>query len=90
MKSKRIAGLRIFKERDRWEKIIIFVYVDYIPVARFNQDDINERKLAAIELVERGHCNQTIAGKTRRKTDPNNSSEIYLRTSPCGSGQPRA
>ena len=63
MKSERIAGLRIFKERDRWGKIIILVYVDYIPVARFNQDDINERKLAAIELVERGHCNQTIAGK---------------------------
>jgi len=62
MKSKRIAGLRIFKERDRWGKIIISVYVDYIPVARFDQDDINERKIAVIELVERGHCNQTIAG----------------------------
>ena len=32
-------------------------------MARFEQDNINERKLAAIELVERGHCNQTVAGK---------------------------
>lgn len=63
MKSKRIAGLRIFTERERDEKIIKTVYFDYIPVARFDQDDINERKLAAIELVERGHCTQSIAGK---------------------------
>ena len=61
--SKRIGQLRIFTERNRFGRIITSVYVDYIPVARFEQDNINERKLAAIELVERGHCNQTVAGK---------------------------
>jgi len=63
MKSKRIGGLRIFTERDRRGKIITTVYLDYIPVARFDQDDINERKLAVVELDDRGHCNQTMAGK---------------------------
>ena len=39
------------------------MFLDYVPVARFYQDDINERKLAAIELVERCYCSQRIAGK---------------------------
>lgn len=60
--SRKIGRLRIFKERNGQGRIIIFVYFDYIPVARFDQDDINERKIAVIELVEQGHCNQTIAG----------------------------
>jgi len=63
MESKKIGRLQILKERDRYGRIILNVYFNYIPVARFDQDDINERKLAVIELVERGHCNQTIAGK---------------------------
>jgi len=63
MKSKKLGRLRIFKERDRYGRIIKIVYFDYIPVARFDQDNTNERKLAIIELVERGHCNQAIAGK---------------------------
>jgi len=62
MESRKIGRLRIFKERDGQGRIIISVYFDYIPVARFDQDDINERKIAVIELVEQGHCNQTIAG----------------------------
>ena len=63
MRSERIGGLRIFIERDNRGRVIKSVYLDYIAVARFNQDDVNERKLAAIELVERGHCTQNIAGK---------------------------
>lgn len=63
MKLKKLGRLRIFKERDRYGRIIKIVYFDYIPVARFDQDNTNERKLAIIELVERGHCNQAIAGK---------------------------
>ncbi len=63
MKSKKLGRLRIFKERDRYGRMIKIVYFDYIPVAGFDQDNTNERKLAVIELVERGHCNQAIAGK---------------------------
>jgi predicted transcriptional regulator with HTH domain/transposase len=63
MKSERIGRFRIFAEQDRHERVVKTVYLDYIPVARFYQDDINERKLAAIELVERCHCSQRIAGK---------------------------
>ncbi len=62
MKSGRIGRFRVFEERDRHQRIIKTVFLDYIPVARFYQDDINERKLAAIELVERCHCSQRIAG----------------------------
>jgi len=35
--------------------LIKTVFFNYAPVARFNT---NERKVAAIELVERGLCNQ--------------------------------
>jgi len=36
--------------------------VDYVPVAYFNIGNINERKMAVIDLVEQGHCNQKEAG----------------------------
>jgi transposase/predicted transcriptional regulator with HTH domain len=63
MKSERIGRLRIISERDRYDRIIKHVFMDYIEVARFYQDEINERRLAAVELVERGICNQKIAGR---------------------------
>jgi transposase len=43
--------------------IIVFVYYDYIPVAKFNVDNLFERRFAAVELVERGICNQTTAAE---------------------------
>ncbi|MEA1867203.1 MAG: helix-turn-helix domain-containing protein, partial [Thermodesulfobacteriota bacterium] len=43
--------------------LIKAVFFNYAPVARFNTDDINERRVAAIELVERGLCNQKQAGR---------------------------
>ncbi len=63
MKSGRIGRFRVFEEHDSHQRLIKTVFLDYIPVARFYQDDINERKLAAIGLVERCHCPQKIAGK---------------------------
>jgi transposase len=63
LKSEKIGPFRIFTERDERGRVIKTVYLDFVPVVRFEQDNINERKLAAIELVERCRCSQTVAGK---------------------------
>ncbi len=47
----------IIKQKDRNNQLIVSVFYDYIPVARFNHDKSDERKLAAVELVERQICN---------------------------------
>jgi hypothetical protein len=62
-KSKRVGQFRIFTEPDERGRVIITVYLDFVPVVRFDRDNINERKLAAVELVERCRCSNTIAGK---------------------------
>lgn len=61
--SERIGNLRIFTEKANRDQVFKHVYVDYVPVVRFNQEDLNERRLAAVQLVERGHCNQKTAAK---------------------------
>ncbi len=43
-------------------KDIHTVFRKYIPVARFDSGSVNERKLAAIDLVEKGLCTQKVAG----------------------------
>ena len=48
---------------DSCEQTIKTVFIDNIPVVHFNINNANERKLAVIELVEQGLCNQKIAGK---------------------------
>jgi len=53
----------LIKQIDRRNQLTVSVYYDYIPVARFNQDDLAERKLAAVELVERQICNLTTAAQ---------------------------
>jgi len=63
MISERIDKFLVFPEQNRRGQVIKTVFFEYIPVARFNEDNSNERKLAAIELVERKLCNQNIAGK---------------------------
>lgn len=63
MKSEKIGPFRIFTERDERGRLIKTVYLDFVPVVRFDLDNINERKLAAIELVERCRCTQKLAGK---------------------------
>ncbi|PXF59422.1 MAG: hypothetical protein C4B59_11450 [Candidatus Methanogaster sp.] len=63
IKSERVGNLVIFQENDLKGNLIKAVFFNYAPVARFNTDDINERRVAAIELVERGLCNQKQAGR---------------------------
>lgn len=53
----------IIKQTDRNNQLIVSVFYDYIPVARFNHDKSDERKLAAVELVERQICNITTAAQ---------------------------
>jgi transposase len=53
----------IIKQKDRNNQLIVSVFYDYIPVARFNHDKSDERKLAAVELVERQISNITTAAK---------------------------
>ncbi|MBN2010708.1 hypothetical protein JW960_15285 [candidate division KSB1 bacterium] len=37
------------------------VFFKYIPVAKFNAHSLAERRIAAVELVEQGICNQATA-----------------------------
>lgn len=53
IKTGKYRGFHIIKERDKQERTIIHtVFWKYIPVARFDSGSVNERKLAAIDLVE--------------------------------------
>jgi len=61
--SERIGEFLIFREQDRRKNTIKTVFLNYIPVARFDIDKVNERKLAAIELVERRLADQKTAGE---------------------------
>lgn len=61
-KSERIGGLLTVSETDRRGRTYRNVFVNYGPVVRFAVDDLAERKLAAIQLIELGHCNQKNAG----------------------------
>jgi hypothetical protein len=61
--SERIGGLlTVLEAADRRGRVYRSVFVNYGPVVRFCVDDLTERKLAAIQLVELGHCNQKSAG----------------------------
>jgi len=53
----------IIKQKDSNNQLIVSVFYDYIPVARFNHDKSEERKLAAVELVERQICSITTAAQ---------------------------
>jgi hypothetical protein len=53
----------IIKQKDSNKQLIVSVFYDYIPVARFNHDKSEERKLAAVELVERQICNKITAAQ---------------------------
>ena len=63
IKTEKIDQFYIVQENDKRNRIIKTVFLNYIPVVRFCVDDINKRKLAAIELVERQLCNQILAGE---------------------------
>jgi len=62
IKSERVGKLIILQEHDLKADLIKTVFYKYVPVARFKTNDVNERKIAAIELVERGFCHQKHAG----------------------------
>ncbi|MDW7681142.1 MAG: hypothetical protein SCK70_11295, partial [bacterium] len=53
----------LIKEQATTNQVIVTVCYDYIPVAKFNENDLSERKLAAVELVERKICNKQIAAQ---------------------------
>lgn len=61
-RSERKGGLLTVVEPDRRGRLYRSVFVNYGPVVRFCVDDLAERKLAAIHLVELGHCTQKDAG----------------------------
>lgn len=62
MKTGKFKGFLIVCERDERGQTVHIVFLKYIPVVRFNPDNVNERKLAAIDLVERALCTQKTAG----------------------------
>lgn len=62
-KSERIGKFLTICSPNSCKRTIKTVFIENIPVVHFEIDNTNERKLAAIELVERGLCNQKIAGR---------------------------
>ena len=63
MRTQRIARFLIVPHRNDRGQVVKTVFLNHVPVVHFNVEIICERKLAAIELVERGICNQKMAGK---------------------------
>lgn len=62
-KIERVGKFLIISSLDSCKRTIKTLFVDNIPVVHFNINNANERKLAVIELVEQGLCNQKNAGK---------------------------
>ncbi len=63
IRSIKINHLLIIQTVDKQNHPLKTVYINYVPVVHFHVDDEGERKLATIELVERGICNRGTAGK---------------------------
>jgi len=63
VKTEKIGGLSVWTDRDPNGRIIVRVYCQYRPVVSFDPEKINERRLAAVQLVELGYCKNRIAGK---------------------------
>lgn len=53
----------LIKQTDKKDQLIITVCYDYIPVAKFNNNILSERKLATVELVEQKICNKQTAAQ---------------------------
>lgn len=60
-KSEHIGEILTIVADDQRGRAYKTVFVSYRPVLRFKIDNNSERKLAAIQLVELGHCNQKTA-----------------------------
>jgi transposase len=52
----------VIKTRNSDDVFIKTVFFKYIPVVKFNINCVAERRIAAVELVEQGICNQATAG----------------------------
>jgi transposase/predicted transcriptional regulator with HTH domain len=62
-KTQQIGPLSVWTEENSKAKPSTTVYFNYQPIVIFNPNKINERRLAAVQLVELGYCNQKTAGK---------------------------
>jgi transposase len=63
IETKRIKGLCIWTDRNPQGKLTKTVYFEYRPIVQFDPENLKERRIAAVELVELGYCNNTTAGK---------------------------
>jgi hypothetical protein len=55
VKTEKIGGLSVWTDRDPNGKMTVRVYCQYRPVVSFEPEKINERRLAAVQLVELGY-----------------------------------
>src|SRR4030067_945325 len=62
IKTEKIKGLSVWTDQDSRGRVSKTVYFNYRPVVSFDTDKINERRLAAVQLVELEYCNQKVAG----------------------------
>ncbi len=62
-KTERIDRFMIMAHTDMRGRVLKTVFLNHVPVVHFHVDDISERKLAAIELVERCLCINRVAGR---------------------------
>ena len=60
--SERIGPFLVIEQLDERRRLFKTVFIDYIPVVRFDVHQIKERRLAAVELVERSVCDRKTAG----------------------------
>ncbi len=63
IKTEKFGKLSVWTDRDPQGRTTKTVYFNYRPVVSFNSDNIRERRIAAVQLVELGYCNQGKAGK---------------------------
>ncbi len=61
--SERIGPFLVIEQLDERRRLFKTVFIDYIPVVRFDVHQIKERRLAAVELVERCVCDRKTAGR---------------------------
>jgi transposase len=63
IKTEKIGKLSVWTDQDPKGRLTKTVYFDYRPVVSFNPDNIKERRLASVQLVELKYCNKNTAGK---------------------------
>jgi hypothetical protein len=56
IKTEKIGKLSVWTDQDPKGRLTKTVYFDYRPVVSFNPDNIKERRLASVQLVELKYC----------------------------------